>query len=174
MLRLRQRHSRNLGQAKVSVNAEKLLATQSARAAGTAAVVAIIVLNVVWAYTASASGKFFPWFPVLQGAAIGKAVQKFGHGFDWRFPAIAGAAAWLGAFSGNLFIALMFTGTETTGIGRGWWEILRSFCLNTVSVVDVIFACAAVVIAMFYSQRQLNRHEVFALRTYMAEKHDKR
>jgi hypothetical protein len=172
MLRLRQKHSRNLDQAKVSVDADKLLATQSVRAAGTAAVVAIIILNIVWAYTASASGKFFPWFSILQGAAIGKVVQKFGRGFDWRFPAIAGTAAWLGAFSGNLFIALMVSGTETAGVSRSWWEILLSFWLNTVSVVDVIFAFTAAVIAMFYSKRQLNRHEVYALRNKMAEKHD--
>jgi len=174
MFRLRQKHSRNLDRESVPVNADKLIAAQSVRAAITGAVIAIIIFNIIWAYTASASGKFFPWFSILQGAAIGKAVQSYGRGFDWRFPVIAGAAAWTAAFSGNLFIALVFTVTETGGVGRDWWEVLRSFYANTLSVVDVIYAFCAAAIAIYYSKRQLNRHEVFALRKHAAEKHGER
>ena len=84
---------------------------------------------------------------------------------DWRFPLIAGIAAWTGAFSGNLFIALEFTASETGGVEGGWWQITRDFFVNTVSVIDVIYAFSAVAVATFYSKRPLNRHEVFALRT---------
>lgn len=174
MFRLRQKHSRNLGQQSAPVDAEKLLASQSVRAAIIGAVAATIIFNVVWVFTAVATGKFFPWFSILQGAAIGQAVQRFGRGFDWRFPLMAGVAAWTGAFSGNLFIASVFTVAETGGVGGDWWEVLQSFYLNTISVVDVIYAFCATSIAIYYSKRQLSRHEVLALRKKLAEKHDKR
>ena len=166
MFRLRQRHSRNLGQDAAPVSAEKLIAAQSVRAALTGAAISIIIFNIMWAYTASVSGKFFPWISILQGAVIGIAVQRSGRGLDWRFPLVAGIAAWLGAFSGNLFIALIFTVTEIGGISGNWWQIVYSFYVNTVSVIDVIYAFCAVAVAVFYSKRRLNRHEVLALRKY--------
>jgi hypothetical protein len=174
MFRLRQKHSRNLGQESTPVDAKKLIGSQSVRAAIIGAATATIIFNVVWVFTAVGTGKFFPWFSILQGAAIGRAVQKYGRGFDWRFPLIAGVAAWTGAFSGNLLVALVFTVAETGGVGRGWWEILRSFYLNTISAVDVIYAICASLIAAYYSKIQLSRHDVLALRKNAAERHDKR
>ena len=174
MFRLRQKHSRNLGRDATLVNAEKLVAAQSVRTAITGAAIAIIMFNIVWAYTASASGKFLPWISIVQGAVIGIAVQRSGRGLDWRFPLVAGAAAWLGAFSGNLFIALVFTVTETTGVGSNWWRVLESFFDNTVSVIDVIYAFCGVAVAIFYAKRPLNRHEVLALRRHAADRNDER
>jgi len=84
MFRLRQKHSRNLGRDTTLVNAEKLIAAQSVRAAITGAAIAIIMFNIVWAYTASASGKFLPWISIVQGAVI----------VPFRGP----AAAWTGVF----------------------------------------------------------------------------
>ncbi len=164
MFRLRQRHSRHLDDAKAPVNAKKLIATQSVRAAITGAAIAIMVFNILWAYTASASGKYFPWISIVQGIVIGLTVRQTGRGVDYRFPLIAGVAAWIGAFSGNLFIALVFTATETIGVAAGWGQLLQSFFTNTVTVIDVIYALCAVAVAMFYSKRRLNRHEVLALR----------
>lgn len=164
MFRLKQKHSQNLGQDATPVNATRLIAVQSVRAAVTGAAIAVICCNLIWAYTASASGKFFPWISIVQGIAIGIAVQQTGRGLDWRFPLIAGIAAWTGAFSGNLFIALVFTAAETGTVPRGWWEILQSFFTNTVTAVDVIYALCAVAVATFYSRRRLKRHEVLALR----------
>ena len=174
MFRLRQKHSRNLGRDATLVNAEKLIAAQSVRAAITGAAITIIMFNIVWAYTASASGKFLPWISIVQGAVIGIAVQRCGRGLDWRFPLVAGAAAWIGAFSGNLFIALVFTGTETIGPGSNWRLILGSFFENTVSVIDVIYAFCAVAVAIFYSKRPLNRYEVLALRKHAVDRNDER
>ena len=174
MFRLRQKHSRNLGREVTLVNAEKLIAAQSVRAAITGAAIAIIVFNIIWAYTASASGKFLPWISIVQGAVIGMAVQRAGRGLDWRFPVVAGSAAWIGAFSGNLFIALVFTGTEDIGVGSNWWRVLWSFFENTVSVIDVIYAFCAVAVAIFYSKRPLNRYEVLALRKHTADRNDER
>lgn len=174
MFRLRQKHSRNLGRDAALVNAEKLIAAQSVRAAITGAAIAIIMFNIIWAFTASASDKFLPWISIVQGAVIGIAVQRSGRGLDWRFPVVAGTAAWIGAFSGNLFIALVFTGTETTPPVSNWWAVLRSFFENTVSVIDVIYAFCAVAVAIFYSKRPLNRYEVLALRKHEADKNDER
>jgi hypothetical protein len=164
MFRLKQRHSRHLDQKRPAVSAEKLIAAQSVRAAITGAAIAIIASNILWAYSASASGRFFPWIAIIQGAAIGIAVQKCGRGLDWRFPLIAGVAAWVGSFSGNLFIALMFSAADTAAVATNWWIILRSFFVNTVSGIDVIYALCAVAVATFYAKRRLNRHEVLALR----------
>ena len=164
MFRLKLRHSRHLDDKSPAVSAEKLIAAQSVRAAITGAAIAIIGSNILWAYSASTSGRFFPWIAIIQGAAIGIAVQKAGRGLDWRFPLIAGIAAWTGAFSGNLFIALLFTTAETGAVSNSWWRILHSFFTNTVSGVDVIYALCAVAVATFYSKRRLNRHEVLALR----------
>jgi len=174
MFRLRQKHSRNLGREVTLVNAEKLIAAQSVRAAITGAAIAIIMFNIIWAYTASASGKFLPWISIVQGAVIGMAVQRAGRGLDWRFPVVAGSAAWIAAFSGNLFIALVFTGTEATGVGSNWWRVLGSFFENTVSVIDVIYAFCAVAVSIFYSKRPLNRYEVLALRKHAADRNAER
>jgi hypothetical protein len=169
MFRLRQKHSRYVYEESAPVNADRLIAAQSVRAAITAAAIAIIAFNIVWAYTASASGKYFPWVAVVQGAAIGMAVQRIGRGLDWRFPLIAGVAAWTGAFTGNLFIALEFTASETGRVSGDWWQIVNNFLVHTVTVVDVIYAFSAVAVATYYSKRRLNRHQVFALRKHAEE-----
>jgi len=166
MFRLRQKHSQQHHEGYAPVSAEKLIAEQSVRAGITGAAITIIVFNILWAYTASASGKFFPWIAIIQGLAIGFAVRKTGRGLDWRFPLVAGLAAWAGAFSGNLFIALTFTASQNATLEDGWWQILMSFYSNTVTVIDVIYAFCAVAVATFYSKRRLNRHEVFALRKH--------
>lgn len=166
MFRLRQKHSRNQGRDTVSVNAENLIAAQSVRAAITGAAIAIICSNVLWAYTASVSGRFFPWISILQGVVIGIIVQKTGRGLDWRFPLVGALGAWIGAFSGNLFIAVVFTGAENGFGSSSWWQILTSFYVHTVSVVDIIYAFCAVAVATYYSKRRLNRHEVLALRKH--------
>ncbi len=168
MFRLRQKHSRNLAHEWIPVSAEKLIAAQSPRAAITGAAIAIMIFNIVWVYTAVISDRFFPWGSIVQGVIIGIAVQRSGRGLDGRFPLIAGVAAWIGAFSGNLFIALVFTGMETSDIGGDWLEILRSFYVNTVSIIDVIYAFCAVAVAAFFAKRRLNRYEVFALRKHAA------
>ena len=166
MFRLRQKHSHQLHEGHDPVSAEKLLAEQSVRAGITGAAITIIVCNILWAYTSSVSGKFFPWIAIIQGVAIGFAVRKSGRGLDWRFPLIAGMAAWAGAFSGNLFIAVAFTGAQNAALDDGWWPLVRNFYSNTVTVIDVIYAFSAVAVATFYSKRRLNRHEVFALRKH--------
>lgn len=170
MFRLRQKHSRFVYEESAPVNAARLIAAQSVRSAITGATIAIIAFNIVWVFTASASGKYFPWIAIVQGAAIGMAVQRSGRGLDWRFPLIAGIAAWTGAFTGNLFIALEFTASETGRVEGSLWQITQGFFANTVTAIDVIYAFCAVAVATFYSKRRLNRHEVFALRTLAREK----
>jgi len=149
MFRLRQRHSRHLQEANIPASVEKLIAAQFVRAAFMAATITIIIVNILSAYTASVSGWFFPGIAIIQGAPISIAVQKGGRGLDWRFPLTAGAAAWTGAVGANLFIALVFTATETGAVSSGWWQILRSFFANAVSIVDVIYALCAVAVTTF-------------------------
>ncbi len=170
MFRLKQTHSQHLHETNTPASAEKLIAEQSVRAAATSAAIAIIVCNILWLYTASAFGRYFPWIAILQGVAIGLSVRAAGRGLDWRFPLVAALAAWVGAFTGNLFIALAFTATQNAAIDQGWWLILTSFFLNTVTAIDVIYAFCAVAVAIFYSKRRLNRHEVFALRNHAGGK----
>ena len=170
MYRLKQTHSQHLHETNTPASAEKLIAEQSVRAAVTSAAIAIIVCNILWLYTASAFGRYFPWIAILQGVAIGFSVRVAGRGLDWRFPLVAALAAWVGAFTGNLFIALAFTAAQNAAIDQGWWLILTSFLVNTVSAIDVIYAFCAVAVAIFYSKRRLNRHEVFALRKHAGGK----
>ncbi|MFQ6006651.1 MAG: hypothetical protein ACE5OQ_14250, partial [Woeseia sp.] len=113
---------------------------------------------------------FFPWMSIIQGIVIGLVVQRVGRGLDWRFPLVAGVAAWTGAFSGNLFIALIFTEAETGPIEGDWWQILQGFVVSTVTAIDVIYAFCAVAVATFFSKRRLNRHEVLAIRNYAGGK----
>lgn len=167
MFRLRQRHSRHLHETRPAVSAEILIGAQSLRGAITGAAITIIVVNILWAYTASMSGRFFPWMVIIQGAVIGIVVRTTGRGLDWRFPLIAGIAAWTGAFSGNLFIAILFTRLDTGATIDNWWQILHSFFTHTVSAIDVIYAFCAVAVATFYAKRPLNRHQVLALRKHM-------
>ncbi len=170
MFRLKQTHSQHPHETNTPTSAEKLIAEQSVRAAVTSAAIAIIVCNILWLYTASAFGRYFPWIAILQGVAIGFSVRVAGRGLDWRFPLVAALAAWVGAFTGNLFIALAFTAAQNAAIDQGWWPILTSFLMNTVTAIDVIYAFCAVAIAIFYSKRRLNRHEVFALRKHAGGK----
>jgi len=149
---------------------QKLIAAQSLRGAIAAAVVATLLSSWFWMYVAILFGRVFPWFSILQGALIGLAVRRFGRGFDWRFPLTAGLVAWTGAFFGNLLIAIPATSDELgvtsleVILGLTWWSF-QVFFDEVITAVDHIYAFCAAAVAMFYSKRRLNRHEVFALRT---------
>jgi hypothetical protein len=152
------------------VDPEILIAAQSVKAAVAAAMVAVLVLSGFWSFFAAVSGRVFPWFSIVQGIFIGLAVRRFGRGLDWRFPLIAGAAAWTGAFVGNVIVAIpVTTGELEVGAfevirGLTWWSF-RTFFDEVIGVVDYFYAFCAAAVAVFYSKRRLTRHEEFALRT---------
>ena len=150
-------------------NADALFAAQSVNGAALAALATTAVLNAAWVWMAAMSGKFFPWFSVIQGWLIGIAVQRRGRGLDWRFPAMAAAIAVLGSFSGGFFVALATTVTELEAgplrILRGLtWNTWKIYFAEVVNPLDFVYAVAAAGLAAFYAGRRLLRHEVLALR----------
>ncbi len=174
MFRLRQKHSKRVLDKPPPADADQLIRAQSLIAAILAALLAAAVFNFAWVWLAGATGRFYPWFGILQGAAIGFAVQRRGHGLDWRFPALAAAVAVIASFSGGFFIALATTVTE---LEAGSMRILRALTWRTwqiyfdevINPVDFIYALVAASLAAFYARRRLLRHEEFALRTRRQE-----
>jgi hypothetical protein len=152
------------------VDPQKLEDAQSVRRAVVAAIAATLLLSCFWMFLADVTERVFPWFSIVQGVFIGLAVRRFGRGLDWRFPLVAGTAAWAGAFFGNLLVAIPVT---TSALDAAWWEVvrgltwwsLRTFFDEVITAVDYIYAFSASAVAVFYAKRRLNRHEVFALRT---------
>ena len=170
MLRLGKKKTTRAEGPPAQVDPQKLVDAQSVRRAVLAAVAATVILSSFWMFFANVTGRVFPWFSILQGIFIGLAVRRFGRGLDWRFPLIAGMSAWIGAFFGNLLVAIPAT---TSALDASWWEVvrgltwwsLRTFFDEVITVVDYIYAFCAAAVAIFYAKRRLNRHEVFALRT---------
>jgi hypothetical protein len=152
------------------VDPDALIAEQSVTAAVAAAIIAMFVLSGFWMFFTGITARVFPWFSIIQGIFIGLAVRRFGRGFDLRFPAIAGTVAWLGAFFGNMVVAIPVTTSE---LDASWFEVIRgltwwsfeTFFAEVITVVDYIYAFCAAAVAMFYSRRRLTRYEDFALRT---------
>lgn len=175
MFRLNQKHSKKTLGKPAPANASALLGAQSARRALIGAVGSVVVLNIVWVWTSAITGKFFPWFGVLQGLLVGMVVQRMGRGLDWKFPAIAGVVAGLGSLAGGFMVALSTTEVElqasAISILRGLtfmtWEIYFD---EMVTPVDYIYAFCAAVVAVFFSRRRLSRQEEFALRTAFRDK----
>lgn len=151
------------------VDPQALIDAQSVHRAALAAVAATLLLSLVWLLLADLSGRVFPWFSIVQGIFIGLAVRRFGRGLDWRFPLVAGLTAWIGAFFGNLLLAIPVTTSaldaSTWQVIRGltWWS-LSTFFDEVVTAVDYIYAFCAAAVAIFYAKRRLNRYEEFALR----------
>ena len=151
------------------VDPRLLLRAQSIAGAVAGGVVAVIVLSCFWTFFTGVFGRVFPWFSIIQGLFVGLAVRRFGRGLDWRYPLIAGTVAWLGAFFGNLLVAIPVTTRELDAsvyqvvTGLTWWSF-TTFFDEVITVVDYIYAFFAAAVAMFYSKRRLNRHEEFALR----------
>lgn len=170
ILRLRQKHAPRPGP-DVEVDALGLIDDQSLRAGLRGALLAFAVLTVIWVYAVMLFDQFFPWFSVLEGFFIGRAVQHFGRGIDWRFPVIAAGFAVIAAFTGSFLSALFLTGREfdtaafslVTEIS---WHTLQTFAIREFGVVGTIYAVMAAAIAAFFAKRKLGRNEAIALRKY--------
>ncbi len=170
IFRLKKRHTGGLDAARRRPDPAKLLRAQSTAGAIVGGLGALVLMSAVWTYAAVLSDRVFPWFSVVQGAAIGLAVRRYGRGIDWRFPVIAAVLAWVGTFLGNFVVALPTTiGQLGAGVfevlrGLTWWSF-ETFFDEVITIVDHIYAFCAAAIAAFWSKRRLNRHEVYALRT---------
>ena len=152
------------------VNAAKLIAQQSIRAAVIAAAIVAICLNFVWLWLSEISGSFFHWYSVLQAPLIGLAVRHAGRGIDWRFPAIAAAVTMLAAFSGNFLVSVV---TTSAVLEASPLQVLRGLTLwswqtwfdEVLNFADLVYALFGAAVAAFYARRRLRRNEVFALRS---------
>jgi hypothetical protein len=175
MLRLGKKKTRRTEGPPPLVDPQELKDAQSVKRAVLAAIAATLILSSFWMFFANVTGRVFPWFSIVQGMFIGLAVRRFGRGLDWRFPLVAGMSAWLGAFFGNLLVAVPVT---TSALDASWsevirgltWWSLRTFFDEVITVVDYIYAFCAAAVAAFHAKRQLNRHEVFALRSVPSRK----
>jgi hypothetical protein len=170
MFRLRQKHSHNPGERLPPADGRRLLAEQSVTRGLAGSIAVGLLLCWFWAVFSTMTGRVFPWFSVLIGAAIGLAMQRFGRGLDWRFPVMAVAIAGVAAYTGNLMIGVLETGRYIEAaplrvVGGLSADTMVYFFRNTISPIDHIYAFCACGVAAFLANRRLKRHEVLGLRT---------
>lgn len=149
-----------------------LIDDQSPKHALLGALLASVILMAIWVYSAMLFDRFFPWFSVVQGYFIGRAVRHFGRGIDWRFAAMAAVIAVLAAFLGSFLSALFLTGREfATGalplVAEISWHTVSTFATREFGIVGTIYAGMAAAIAAFVANRRLSRHEAIALRKHL-------
>jgi len=171
ILRLKKRHSGGEADERASVDPKALLASQAPGNAVYGAVVAALILNVLWVTSSMAFDRFFPWFSIVQGFLIGRAIKRYGRGFDWRFPLLAAIVAFVAAVSGSFASALWLTGREFgTGalplIAEISWHTVRTFFGREFGAVGTVYALVGAALAAYYSRRLLDRNEASALRAY--------
>lgn len=170
MLRLQQKHSKKQQYTGPPPDAARILAQQSVGRAIGGGMAVVLVTGWAWATFSMATGRVFPWFSILIGVVAGVAVQRFGRGLDWRFPVLAAAIAWSGAYAGNLMIGILETGryieADPLRVFAGLsTDTMENFFALTVNPIDHIYAFTAAGIAAFLANRRLNRREVLAIRT---------
>lgn len=171
ILRLRQKHAPGPRQ-KEPVDALALIDHQSPKHALLGALLASVILMAIWVYSAMLFDRFFPWFSVVQGFFIGRAVRHFGRGVDWRFAAMAAVIAVMAAFLGSFMSALFLTSREfdtgaLTLVAEISWHTVSTFATREFGIVGTIYAGMAAAIAAFVANRKLGRHEAVALRKYL-------
>jgi len=174
MLRLKKKHSPKQQYTGPPPDARRILAQQSAGRAIAGGIGVVLVLGWLWAGLAIETGRVFPWLTVPIGAFVGLAVRYYGRGLDWRFPVIAAAIAWLGAYVENLIIGIVETGryieAESFRVALGLsLDTMENFFANTINPIDHIYAFCAAGVAAFLANRRLNRREVLALRSLPKE-----
>jgi len=174
MLRLRKKHSPKQRHTGPAPDAALILAQQSVLRAIVGGIATVLVLGWVWSTATVETGRVFPWFSVVIGAAVGFVIQRYGRGLDWRFPVIAASIAWTGAYVGNLMIGIVETGryieadsfSVFAGLSR---YTMANFFENTINPIDHIYAFCAAGVAAYLANRRLNRYEVLAVRTMQRE-----
>ena len=153
------------------VDLDQLFAEQSVRSAILGALMALVIVGVIWVYGGLLFDRFFPWFSVVQGIFVGRAVRHFGLGLDWRFPLIAALASVIGAFVGSFASALFLTGREfdtsvLSLLGEVTWHTVSTFATREFGAVGTIYAGMAAAVAAFFAKRRLDRYESVALRKH--------
>lgn len=158
------------------VDVDALIAGQALGGAAAGAMLALFLLTAVWIYLGLMFDRFFPWFSVVQGLFVGRAVRHFGHGVDWRFPLLAAAFAAVGAFVGSFLCALSLTGREfdtsaLSLIGEVSWHTVSTFAVREFGAVGGVYAVMAAALAGFLANRRLKPFEAVALRKHREAAH---
>ena len=171
ILRLKKRHSGAEPSTRATIDPVALAGSQSLRGALYGAMLAALILNVLWVVSSMVFDRFFPWFSIVQGFLIGRAVRRFGDGFDWRFPLLAAVMAFAAAVTGSFISALNLTGREFgTGalplITEISWHTIRTFLAREFGAVGTVYGLFGAALAANYSRRILDRDEASALRAW--------
>jgi len=150
------------------VDVPAMLREQSLRGAVLGGILASLILSALWVYGGLMFDRFFPWFSVVQGFFVGRAVRHFGSGLDWRFPALAAAIAVVAAFVGSFVCALSLTAREfdtpaLSLVGEISWYTVGTFASREFGIVGSIYAGMAAAVAATFAARKLNRYEAVAL-----------
>ena len=172
VLRLRKRHEPGKS---ADVDVPALYAEQSIRGAIGGAAGAAVILTVMWVYATVVSGQFFPWFSVIEGILIGRAVRHFGNGIVWHFPAVAAAVAVCAAYVGSFFAALLNASLGSSALALRLvteirWHTIVTFTTDTFGAVGMVYAISGAIVAAFFAGRRLTRNEAVALRRYKEAK----
>lgn len=168
-MRLKQAHSKNVYEDREDLDPLAIVASQRLLPAMIASLVVVCTFTALSILLASLFGRIFPWVVVVQGAALGIAIRRWGRGFDWRFGTLGAVAGFAGAYIGNLLIAASVAGDDLgistlSVIANMSQYTLGTFFAEDVSPADHIFAVFAAVFAAFFARRQLSRDEYRALR----------
>jgi len=171
ILRLKKRHYGADPSARATIDPAALVDSQSLRGALYGAILAALILNVLWVGSSLLFDRFFPWFSVVQGFLVGRAVRHYGGGFDWRFPLLAAGIAFVAAVTGSFVSALNLTGREFgTGalplIAEISWHTIRTFFGREFGAVGTVYGLFGAALAAYYSRRTLSRDEASALRAW--------
>lgn len=174
LVRLWKRHAPGKRIEATAADGERLVKAQSVRDAVVAGLVVIVVFSVLWAVLSVLTSRILPWMTMVLGIALGKAVQRTGHGIDWRFPMIAGLLAVVGALIANIVVAAAFKADE---LGIGTLDVLRAatsvtwsyFFSMVMTPADAVFTIFAAAIAAFYANQKLTREQFFALKLWQRE-----
>lgn len=171
VLRLPKKHASKIRVEPTVADGARLVGEQSIGNAIAAGLIVVILFSVLWTMLSDLINRVLPWLTLVLGLLIGLVVRRAGHGLDWRFPALAGGLAVLGALAGNVFIAATATAAE---FDTGTFTVLRAVTAMTwpeffgakMTPADWVFALFAAVIAAVYAKRRLNRREYLALRKW--------
>lgn len=168
-MRLNQKHSKNLYHDQRKLDADTIIAAQSLPRAAVAASAVIALMTLLAMMLASLFDRVFPWLVLFQGALIGLAIRRWGHGFDWRFAASGALLAFFGAYVGSFLIAASVAAEQlqssTVSVILNMSEYtLGTYFAEDLNPADHIFAAFAAAFAAFFARRELSRDEYRAIR----------
>ena len=168
VLRLKQKHSQNLDRPPADIDAQALLDEQSLQRGLMGALVALLVLNAIWVYSALLFDRFYPWGSIVQGFLIGRAVRHFGRGINWQFPLLAALMTIVAALTGSFAASLNLTAREFSTaalslLGEVSWYTIETFITRDFGSVGCIYAVTGALLAVFFASRRLDWQQELAL-----------